>query len=187
MVQELIKVNNRNEKELILDFLDRKDIKWASGEEANCERMKGIIPDEFYLVIVENELYWDTVDDTEMFDDEVLDKTKTVDKFMKGVEGLPNVDIALIKVKCGEETEILDYLASLNVRWLKGQSANEWRIKEEDINNDEYYLMILNSRRLTWGKVQEVDSPIWETFIDVENIKSEERLEAEEFIERFMR
>ena len=51
MVQELIKVNNRNEKELILDFLDGKDIKWASGEEANCERMKGIIPDEFYLVL----------------------------------------------------------------------------------------------------------------------------------------
>ena len=187
MVQELIKVNNRNEKELILDFLDGKDIKWASGEEANCERMKGIIPDEFYLVIVENELYWDTVDDTEMFDNEVLDKTKTVDKFMKGIDGLPNVDLVLIKVKYGEETEILDYLTSLNVRWLGGQLANEWRTKEENIDDDEYYLMIINSRNLTWGEVKEVDSPMWDLFIDVENIKSEERFEAEEFIERFVR
>ena len=186
MVQELIKVNNRNEKELILDFLDEKDIKWASGEEANCERMKGIIPDEFYLVIVENELYWDTVDDTEMFDNEVLEKTKTVDKFMKGVDGLPNVDLVLIKVKCGEEAEILDYLASLNVRWSKGELANEWRVEEEDID-DEYWLIILNSKKLTWGRVQEIDSPIWDVFIDDKNIKSEERLEAEEFIERFMR
>ena len=187
MIQELIKVNNRNEKELILDFLDEKDIKWASGEEANCERMKGIIPDEFYLVIVENELYWDTVDDTEMFDNEVLEKTKTVDKFMKGVDGLPNVDLVLIKVKCGEEAEILDYLASLNVRWSKGELANEWKIKEENVNNSEYYLMIINSRKLTWGEIQEVDTPIWDLFIDDRNIKSEERLEAEEFIERFMR
>lgn len=190
-MKELIKVNNKNEKELILDFLDKKGIKWASSEEANCERMKSVIPDEFYLVIFENELYWDTIEETEMFDDEILDKTKTVDEFiflfLKSVKGLPNVDLALIKVKCGEESEILDYLASLNIKWLKGQLANEWRIKEGDINGDEYFLILLNSKELTWGEVQEIDSPAWDLFIDIKNIKSEERLEAEEFIERFMR
>lgn len=187
MVQELIKVNNRNEKELILDFLDEKDIKWASGEKANCERMKGIIPDEFYLAIIENELYWDTVEDTSMYDDEILEKTKTVSEFVKGIDGLPDVDLTLIKVKCGEEAEILDYLASLNVRWLKGVLANEWKVEERNADSDEYCLIILNGRKLTWGRVQEIDSPIWDMFIDDKNIKSEERLEAEEFIERFMR
>ena len=187
MVQELIKVNNRNEKELILDFLDRKDIKWASGEEANCERMKKVMPNESYLVIVDNQLYWETVERIEEFYDEVFDKIKTVDEFMKGIDGLPHVDLTLIKVKCGEEAEILDYLASLNVRWLKGELANEWKVKERNADSDEYYLIILNSKELTWGKVQEIDSPTWNLFIDLKNIKSEERLEAEEFIERFMR
>ena len=186
-MKELIKVNNKNEKELILNFLDKRGIKWASGEEVNCERMRNIMPDEFYLTIVENELYWDTVNDTEMFADELLDKTKTVSKFIKGVDGLPNVDLTLIKVKYGEESEILDYLASLNVKWLKGQLANEWGIEKEVINGDEYYLIILNSKELTWGEVQEIDGFAWNLFIDVKNIKSEERLEAEEFIERFMR
>ena len=124
MVQDLIKVNNKDEKELVLDYLNKKNTKWASGEEANCERMKGIIPDEFYLVIVDNELYWDTVDDAQEFEDEVLDKTKTVDEFIKGFGKLPDVDLALIKVKYGEEDDILDYLASLNVRWLRKQLAN---------------------------------------------------------------
>ena len=187
MVQELIKVNNKDEKELVLNYLNKKNIKWASGEEANCERMKNIIPDEFYLAIIEHELYWDTVEDTSMYDDEILEKTKTVSKFIKGIDGLPDVDLTLIKVKCGEEAEILDYLASLNVRWLKGELANEWKVEERNADSDEYYLIILNSKELTWGKVQEIDSPTWNLFIDLKNIKSEERLEAEEFIERFMR
>ncbi|MGM9543902.1 MAG: hypothetical protein ACI3T9_02855 [Romboutsia timonensis] len=187
MIQELIKVNNKDEKELILNSLDKKNVKWASGEKANCERMRNVMPDEFYLFIIENELYWDTISDTEMFDDEILDKTKTVSEFIKGVDGLPNVDLTLIKVKYGEESEILDYLASLNVKWLKGQLANKWRVKKENLNYNKYYLIILNSKELTWGDVDEIDSPAWELFIDMKNIKSEERLEAEEFIERFMR
>ena len=187
MIQDLIKVNNRNEKELILDFLDKRDIKWASGEEANCERMKSIIPDEFYLVIVENELYWDTVEDTETFGDEELAKAKTVSEFVKGVDGLPDVDLALIKVKYGEEDNILDYLASLNIRWLKKQLANEWRVPRKDSDDDEYYLVILNRRELTWAGIREVGSEEWEIFIDIKNIRSEQHLEAEEFIERFMR
>ena len=72
-------------------------------------------------------------------------------------------------------------------RWLKGELANEWKVEERNANSDEYYLIILNSKELTWGKVQEIDSPTWNLFIDLKNIKSEERLEAEEFIERFMR
>lgn len=187
MIQDLIKVNNRDEKELILDSLNKRYFKWASGEEADCERMKGTIPDEFYLVIVENELYWDTVEDTEMFDDEVLDKTKTVSEFIKGFDRLPDVDLALIKVKYGEEDSILDYLASLNVRWLKKQLANEWRVPREDSDDDEYYLVILNRRELTWAGIGEVGSEEWEIFIDIKNIRSEQHWEAEEFIERFVK
>ena len=81
----------------------------------------------------------------------------------------------------------MDYLASLNVRWLKGELANEWKVEERNTDSDEYYLIILKSKELTWGKVKEIDSPTWNLFIDLKNIKSEERLEAEEFIERFMR
>ena len=189
MIQDLIKVNNRNEKELVLDYLNKKNAKWASGEEANCERMKGIIPDEFYLVIVENELYWDTVEDTQMYDDEILDKTKTVDEFIfaKSIKGLPDVDLTLIRVRYGEEDKILNHLASLDVRWFRKQLANEWRVTRENTDEDEYYLIILNKRELSWGEISEIDSIEWELFVDVNNIRSEERLEAEDFIERFMK
>ena len=187
MVQDLIKVNNKDEKELVLDYLNKKNTKWASGEEANCERMKGIIPDEFYLVIVDNELYWDTVDDAQEFEDEVLDKTKTVDEFIKGFDKLPDVDLALVKVRYGEEDGILDYLASLNVRWLGKQLANEWRVTRESTDNDKYYLVILNRRELTWAEIEEIGNEEWELFVDMKDIRSEQHLEAEEFIKRFIK
>lgn len=188
MIQDLIKVNNRNEKELILDSLAKRHFRWASNEKANCERMKSIIPDEFYLVIAYNELYWDTVDDAQMYDDEVLDKTKTVNEFIKGFDRLPDVDLALIKVKCEEEEDkILDYLASLNVRWLGGELANKWKVTQETLNDDEYYLVISNRRELTWAEIEEVGSEEWKVVLDERNVRSEQHLEAEEFIERFMK
>ena len=187
MVQDLIKVNNRNEKELILDSLAKRHFRWASGEEANCERMRKVMPNESYLVIVDNELYWDTVDDAQEFEDEVLDKTKTVDEFIKGFGKLPDVDLALIKVKYGEEDDILDYLASLNVRWLRKQLANEWRVTREETDDDEYYLVILNRRELTWAEIGEIGNEDWELFTDIKNVRSEQHLEAEEFIERFVK
>ena len=103
------------------------------------------------------------------------------------IKGLPDVDLILVRVKCDEESEILDYLANLDVRWSRSQLANEWRLKKEDMDSDEYYLIILNGRKLSWGEVKEIDSPIWDSFVDMKNIRSEERLEAEEFIERFIK
>ena len=187
MIQDLIKVNNWVEKELILNSLNKRHFRWASGEEANCERMRDIIPNEFYLVIAYNELYWDTVEDTQMYDDEILDKTKTVNEFIKGFDKLPDVDLALVKVKYGKEDNILDYLASLDVRWLRKQLANEWRVTREETDDDDYYLVILNRRELTWAEIGEIGNEEWELFTDIKNVRSEERLEAEEFIERFIK
>lgn len=189
-LQDLIKINNKDEKELVLDYLNKKNTKWASGEEANCERMKKVIPNESYLVIVDNQLYWETVERIEEFYDEVFDKIKTVDEFVfvKSLKGLPDVDLTLIRVRYGEEDKILNHLASLNIRWSKGQLANEWRVARENIDDDEYYLMILNKRNLTWGEVNSIkNNPEWELYLDMKNIESEEHLEAEEFIERFVK
>ena len=188
-LQDLIKVNNKDEKELVLDYLNKKNTKWASGEEANCKRMRDIVPNESYLVIVDNQLYWETVERIEEFYDEVFDKIKTVDEFVfvKSLKGLPDVDLTLIKVRYGEEDKILNHLASLNIRWSKGQLANEWRVARENID-DEYYLMILNKKNLTWGEVNSIkNNPEWELYLDMKNIESEEHLEAEEFIERFVK
>ena len=187
MLQDLIKINNKDEKELVLDYLNKKNTKWASGEEANCERMKRIMPDESYLVIIENELYWDTIDHIEDAYDEVFDKIKTVDEFIFVKKGLPDVDLILIRVEYGKEDKILNYLASLNVKWFRKQLANEWRVTQENTDSDEYYLIILNREELSWGEIEEIDSQEWELFVDVNNIESEERLEAEEFIERFIK
>ena len=188
-LQDLIKVNNRNEKELILDYLNKKNTKWASGEKANCEKMKKVMPNESYLVIVDNQLYWDTVGHIEEFYDKVFDKIKTVDEFIfvKSVKGLPYVDLILVRVEYGREDDILDYLASLDVRWLGGELANEWKVTQEEVDNNEYYLVILNGEELSWVRVDEIDSEEWELFVDERNVRSEERLEAEEFIERFIR
>ena len=189
MLQDLIKVNNKDEKELVLDYLNKENTKWASGEEANCERMKKVIPNESYLVIIDNQLYWDTVDHIEDFYDEVFDKIKTVDEFIfvKSSKGLPDVDLILVRVEYGREDKILDYLASLNIKWFRKQLANEWKLTRENTNSDEYYLIILNREELSWGEISEIDSQEWELFIDINNVGSEERLEAEEFIERFIK
>ena len=66
--------------------------------------------------------------------------------------------------------------------------ANEWRVARENIDDDEYYLMILNKKNLTWREVNSIkNNPEWELYLDMKNIESEEHLEAEEFIERFVK
>ena len=93
----------------------------------------------------------------------------------------------MVKVRYGEEDGILDYLASLNVRWLGKQLANEWRVTRESTDNDKYYLVILNRRELTWAEIEEIGNEEWELFVDMKDIRSEQHLEAEEFIKRFIK
>ena len=83
MIQEVIRVNNKREKKLILNFLNEKNIKWASGEEANCKRMRDVIPDKFNLIIIDNLLYWNTMSYIKMVDMGLLNEIKTVKEYMR--------------------------------------------------------------------------------------------------------
>ena len=73
------------------------------------------------------------------------------------MKGLLNANLTLIKVKCGEEDDILDCLANLDVRWLDGEIANEWKVTQEEADDDEYYLVIFDGKELSWERVNEVD------------------------------
>ena len=83
MIQELIRVNNKREKKLILNFLNEKNIKWAGGEESNCKRMRDVMPDKFNLIIIDSLLYWNTMDYIKMVDKGLLNEIKTVKEYMR--------------------------------------------------------------------------------------------------------